>query len=58
MAESTQHQYSSQRHAILTVFLQDKNASLLREAFANMIQTHEKLWEQRTQYMKWGVLNN
>jgi len=43
MAESTQHQYSSQRHAILTVFLQDKNASLLREAFANMIQTHEKL---------------
>ena len=58
MAESTQHQHSPQSHAILTIFLQDKNATLLREALANVIQTHEKLREQRTQYMKWRVPND
>jgi hypothetical protein len=57
MAESTEHQYITHDHVILTIFLQDKNATLLREALANVIQAHEKLWEQRTHYMKWGVQN-
>jgi hypothetical protein len=56
-AESTEHQYSPHSRIILTIFLQDKNATLLREALPNMIQAHEKLWEQRTHYMKWSVQN-